>query len=99
MEAAWERYKKGEWKALKNWECLSGMTEFYSEEIQEVKDAVKDSQHDVGVTWLDMAVVEAVVPAMKTVIEYFLRTLTDHVIHMCGQRRKSNGSRISSKRR
>ena len=65
MEAAWERYKKGEWKALKNWECLSGMTEFYSEEIQEVKDAVKGSQHDVGVTWPDMAVV----PAMKTVMQ------------------------------
>ena len=50
MDAAWERYKKGGRKALRNLECMSGLEEFYSGEIQKVKDAVRGSQQDVAVT-------------------------------------------------
>ena len=65
MDVAWARYKKGERKALRNWDCMSGLADFFSEEIQQIKDTLAGSQHALPATWPDMSVL----PAMKTVMQ------------------------------
>ena len=47
MTHAWPRYEKGVRKAMKNWDSMKDMSEFFDKEIQEVKDLVHDSEFDV----------------------------------------------------
>ena len=51
MEAARERYKKGERRTMKNWRGVRDLPEFYGDQIQIIKDVVTGSHFDVGSQW------------------------------------------------
>ena len=65
MSAAWAFYEKGERRALKNWQTMKDLPDFYSDQIQIIKDVLKGSSYEVGANWPGVAMV----PALR----YFLQ--------------------------
>ena len=47
MTEAWDRYKKGVRRAMKNWDDMQDMDEFFGKEIQAVKDLLCDSEFEL----------------------------------------------------
>ena len=65
MNVAWAHYEKGERRALKNWQGMWDLPDFYSDQVQVIKDVLKGSAHEVGAQWSGQAVVP--------VLRYFLQ--------------------------
>ena len=59
MDAARERYKKGERRAMKNWQGMRDLPEFYSDQIQIIKDVVAGSRFAVANKWPNVSVDDA----------------------------------------
>ena len=54
MAEAWARYRKGAHRAMKNWDAMKDMQEFFEKEVQAVKDMVYDSEFAVEAEWPHM---------------------------------------------
>lgn len=59
MEDAWQRYEKGERKAMKNWKGMVDLQTYYSEQVQIVKDLLAGSKFEVGAQWPGIGIAQA----------------------------------------